>query len=116
MKSYYEIKDEELEVTEGYSDKKLDRYILICRFIRYIYDEKLFWTVSLLPMIVFPCILNYLGLLPITPIIAIAFIGTHFIYWHFKGKSDVKKMIDDIMPELDMTIDVLEEIREERNG
>lgn len=115
MKSYYEIKEEESEVTKDYSEKKLNKYIRICKFIRNMYDERLFWTVSLIPLFVIPMIFHFLGFLPITPIISLIFIASHFLFWQLKGKKEVKKMIDEIMPEINMAIRALEEIREERN-
>ena len=116
MKDYEEIKEEELLVTKDYSDKKLNRYIRISKFVKCAYSEKFFWVVSVIPLFVIPFLFHISGALPLTPIIALIFVATHFLYWHFHGKKDVRKMIDDIMPEIDMTIKVLEEIRKERNG
>ena len=116
MKDYDEIREEELIGTKDYSDKKLNRYIRLCRFVKYAYSEKLFWIVSVIPLFVIPFLFHILGVLPLTPIIALIFVATHFLYWRFSGRKDVRKMIDDIMPEIDMTIKVLEEIRKERNG
>ena len=116
MKDYDEIREEELIGTKDYSDKKLNRYIRLCRFVKYAYSEKLFWIVSVIPLFVIPFLFHILGVLPLTPIIALIFVATHFLYWRFSGRKDVRKMIDDIMPEIDMTIKALEEIREERNG
>ena len=116
MKNYDEIREEELIGTKDYSDKKLNRYIRMSKFVKYVYCEKLFWMVSLIPLFVIPFLFHMSGVLPITPIIALIFVLTHFLYWRFSGRKDVRIMIDDIMPEIDMTIKALEEIREERNG
>ena len=116
MKDYDEIREEELIGTKDYSDKKLNRYIRLCRFVKYAYSEKLFWIVSVIPLFVIPFLFHISGALTLTPIIALIFVATHFLYWRFSGRKDVRKMIDDIMPEIDMTIKALEEIREERNG
>ena len=116
MKDYDKIREEELLTTKGFSDKKLNRYIRMCKFVKWAYSEKLFWAVSVIPLFAIPFLFHILGVLPITPITALVFVATHFLYWHFSGKKDVRKMIDEIMPEIDTTIKVLEEIREERNG
>lgn len=116
MKDYDEIKEEELITTKNYSDKKLNRYISMCKFVKWAYNEKLFWVVSVIPLFAIPLLFHFLGVLPITPITALIFVATHFLYWHFSGRKDVRKMIEEIMPEIDMTIKVLEEIKEERNG
>jgi len=116
MKDYDKIREEELLTTKDFSDKKLNRYIRLCRFVKCAYNEKLFWIVSVIPLFVIPFLFHISGALPLTPIIALIFVATHFLYWHFSGKKDVRKMIEEIMPEIDTTIKVLEEIREERNG
>lgn len=116
MKDYNEIKEEEILVTKKYSDKKLDRYIRLCRFVKRAHNEKLFWLVSIIPLIVIPSLFHFLGFLPITPMTALMFVLAHFLYWHFSGKKDVRKIIEEVMPEIDMTIKALEEIRKERNG
>jgi hypothetical protein len=36
------------------------------------------------------------------------------IYWVFAGKKSTQKLINDVVPELEMVIDVLIEIKEER--
>lgn len=116
MKSREEIKEEELITTKDFNDKKLRRYILLCKFIKRAYSEQLFWMVSIIPLFLIPFLFHISGALPLTPIIALIFVATHFLYWHFHGKKDVRKMIDDIMPEIDITIEVLKEIKDERNG
>ena len=116
MKSREEIKEEELLTTKDFNDKKLRRYILLCKFIKRAYSEQLFWMVSIIPLFLIPFLFHISGVLPITPIIALIFVLVHFLYWRFSGRKDVRIMIDDIMPEIDMTIKALEEIREERNG
>lgn len=116
MKDYDEIREEELIGTKDYSDKKLNRYIRMSKFVKWAYSERFFWVVSVIPLFVIPFLFHISGALPLTPIIALIFVATHFLYWHFHGRKDVRKMIEDIMPEIDMTIKVLEEIRKERNG
>lgn len=105
MNAYKDIKKKELETTKGYSDKKLDRYIWICKAIRHVYGERLFWTASVIP------ILAFFLLDPATSIIGIV---AHFIYWRFRGSKDACQMVDETLPMLNMSIEALEEIRKER--
>jgi hypothetical protein len=116
MKNREEIKEEEMLVTKDFSDKKLNRYILLCKFLKYIFNEKLFWTISIIPLFLIPFLFHISGVLPITPMIALVFVLVHFLYWHLRGRKDVKIMIDDTIPELNIVIEVLEEIKDERNG
>ncbi len=43
MKSYQEIREEELVITKDYSKKQLDRYIWSAKFFRKFLNEKFFW-------------------------------------------------------------------------
>jgi hypothetical protein len=44
------------------------------------------------------------------------FVLVHFLYWTIKGKKDARKFIEEDVSELDLSIEVLEDIRKERNG
>jgi len=116
MKSYQEIKNEELVVTKNYSKKNLDRYIWFCKVLRNMFSEKFFWIVSWIPFVVIPGIFIYLGFFELDPITVFMFIASHFLFWFLKGRKDAIKLIDEALPELDLSIEVLEDIRKERHG
>ncbi len=116
MKSYQEIKEEELITTKNFSNKKLDRYIWLCKFLRKILNENFFWTASLVSYTIIPSIFVYLGFFKWEPVTIFLFVLVHFLYWAIKGKKDVRKFIEEDVPELDLSIEVLEDIRKERNG
>ena len=42
------------------------------------------------------------------------FLISHMIFWKISGKSATQELIDDVVPELDIVLDVLLEIQEER--
>jgi len=44
------------------------------------------------------------------------FLVIHFLYWHFKGRKDVAELINDDIPELELVIKVLDDIRKEREN
>jgi hypothetical protein len=44
------------------------------------------------------------------------FTAIHFLYWVIKAKKEALKIIDETLPELEILIEVLEDIRKERNG
>jgi hypothetical protein len=116
MKSYQQIKDEELFVTKDYSNKKLDRYIWFCKVLRKMFSEEFFWTMSLIPYAIIPSVFVYLGFFKWEPVTIFLFIAVHFGYWFLKGRKDARKFIDETLPELNLSIEVLEDIRKERNG
>lgn len=116
MKNYQEIKEDELIVTKEYSTKDLNRYIWFCKILRKMYSESFFWAISLFPFFIIPGIFIYLGFFGLDIMTVSLFILTHFIYWHLSGRKEVIRIIDETVPELDLTIEVLEDIRKERNG
>jgi len=116
MKSYHEVKEEELIVTKNYSNKKLDRYIWFCKVIRKMFTEEFFWAMSLIPYTIIPSVFVYLGFFKWDAVTIFLFVAIHFGYWFLKGRKNAKKFIDETLPELNLSIEVLEDIRKERNG
>ncbi len=112
--TYQEIKERELKVTEKYNDKNLDKYIRLLLFAKKIITEKILWVVSWIPFLIIWFLLYIIGLIKIDLSTIITFVISHMIYWVFSGKKATRKFIDDVVPELEMVIDVLIEIKEER--
>lgn len=116
MKSYEEIKEQELETTKNFTAKQMNRYIRFCKIIRSLHSENFFWLMSFIPFIVIPGIFIALGFFPLDLITIFMFLVIHFLYWHFKGRKDVTELINDDIPELELVIKVLEDIRKEREN
>jgi hypothetical protein len=114
MKSYQEIKEEELITTEKYSNKKLDKYIWNCKFLRKLFNENFFWVISIIPFFIIPGIFILVGFLELDIITIFLFTITHLLFWLLKGKKEAIKVINETLPELDLSIEVLEDIRKER--
>ncbi len=112
--SYNEIKEEEFEFTKDYSDKKLNRYIGLCKFLKFIMNEVFFWIISLIPMALVWSVFIFSGLFGLDSLSVFIFIFGHFLYWYFAGKKSANKIIDESYPELELQIKALEEIRNER--
>lgn len=108
MKSYNEIKEKELETTKNYSDKSLGRYIKALKLIRVLYSEFSFWLISLIPFAIWPIIIGP------TANIWLIYTVVHFFFWFLWGKKKCHEMCDDDVEELNLTIEVLKEIRCER--
>jgi hypothetical protein len=117
MESYNEVKSKELEVTKDYSNKKLNKYIMSCKLLNtFMFNEVFIWIVSLITFAIIPSIFILLGFFDLDSLTIWMFGITHFIYWIFVGSKGCKKLIDDTKPELELSIEVLEDIRKERNN
>ena len=116
MKTYEEIKKEELETTKGYSDKRLDRYIRLYKVLDSILDMRVLWTISALIFLAIPLTVHLSGILSFGPVEALVITIAHYFYWRYKGEKETKKLLDDIVPELEMTLQALHEIKEERKN
>jgi hypothetical protein len=116
MKSYEEIKEQELETTKDFTVKKMNRYIRFCKIIKSLHSENFFWLISFIPFIVIPGIFIALGLFPLDLTTIFMFLVIHFLYWYFKGRKDVAELINDDIPELELVIKVLDDIRKEREN
>jgi hypothetical protein len=106
--NYHEIKESLLESTKDYSDKKLKRYIIFHRILFALYSEFTFWFISLIPFIIIPIIFNQTqGYL--------FFLFVNYLYWVFWGQKNYHKECDEDIEELCLIIEVLEDIKKERN-
>lgn len=108
MPNYYQIREKELETTKDFSLKKFNRYLKAHKILRSLYTELFFWSVSLIPIIVFPIFMDGgVGTFAL-------FFFVHFLFWYFKGQrmyyTDCKNDIE----ELDVTIEVLLDIKKEK--
>jgi hypothetical protein len=114
MKSYNEIREEELIITEKFSNKKLDRYISFVKFIRRGFNINFLWFLSVIIFFLVSSIFILFNFFQLDLSSLLIFTITHFLYWIIRGKKDANKLIDEINPELDLNIEVLEDIRKER--
>jgi hypothetical protein len=112
--TYHEIKERELKVTEKYNDKNIDKYIRLLLLAKKIITEKILWIVSWIPFLIIWGLLYLFGAFKLDLPIIITFFSSHMIYWVFSGKKATQKFIDDVVPELEMVIDAIKEIKEER--
>jgi len=116
MKTYDEIKKEETETTKGFSDKKLDRYIRLYKVLDKIFDMRVLWTISALIFLAIPMTVHLSGIVSFGPVEALIITIAHYFYWRYKGEKETKKLLDDTVPELEMTLQALHEIKEERKN
>ena len=61
MKSYNEIKVEQIETTKDFTTKQMNRHIRVCKLIKFFYSENFFWLISFIPFTIIPGISIALG-------------------------------------------------------
>jgi hypothetical protein len=113
MKTYNEIKEDVKKDLDGKSEKYIKRYLKLLIILRVIFSEKVLWIISIIPWLIVPCIIHFLGFLVITFNLALFFLIAHMLYWMFKGSKDTNKLIDESSPEIEMMIQVVKEIIDE---
>ncbi len=116
MKTYEDIKKEELEYTKEFSDKRLARYQRLCRRLVRIMNINFLWAMSTLPMIGTVAAFHFLAGLGFDAFSALLLTIVHFGYWKIKGEKDARKLLEEAVPELEMTLIAIEEIIEERKN
>ena len=117
MKTYEEIKKEEFEYTKEFSDKRLRRYLRLCRMLSRIMNIKVLWAISVIPMVAVALLFHLFGgIFSFGVIDALLLTIAHFFYWKIKGEKDSRKLLDEVGPELEMTLIAIEEIIDERNN
>ena len=116
MKSYHEIKEEELNVTSKYTDKQFSIYFNFFKILRLFFTEGFLWCISILIFTGIWSVFYWLDFFPLDLLTAFMFVLSHFLYWVFKGKKSAKELIDDVVPELDLILKSLSEIKEMRKN
>ena len=116
MKSYEEIKKEELEGTSKYTDNQFNLYFKFLKVLRSLFTESFLWFASIIVFIGVWSVFHWLGFFPIDFLTITMFVVSHFIYWILKGKKSSIELIDDVAPELDLILKALGEIKEIRKN
>lgn len=112
--TYQEIKERETKITENYTDRNLRIYTKFHLIFRKIFTEGVLWVFSWLIFGLIWGVFVWSGLLDLDLITIFMFVISHMAYWFFAGRKSTKELLDDISPELDMILDALVEIKEER--
>lgn len=116
MKSYEEIKKEELEGTSKYTNRQFNLYFNFFKVLRLLFTEGFLWVASILVFIGIWSIFYWLGFFQIDLTTIILFVVGHLIYWVLNGKKSTKELIDDVVPELELILKALSEIKETRKN
>ena len=104
MVNYHEIKEKELITTEGYSERKFNRYLKSHRILLSLTNEKFFWFISFVPFAIFSFFSGA----------HLFFLFVHFLYWILYGKRKSQEFCEKDVEELEIAIWVLEDIKKEK--
>jgi len=108
--NYQEIKQKELETTKDYSNSRLSRYIKSHKILLRVSSEFFFWSISFIMFMIYPLLLdNTLGM-------SLFFLISHLVYWKLWGTKWYHKEMNTLVKELELTIEVLQDIKKERNS
>lgn len=115
--SYDEIKERERNVTKDYTEKQLMYYYKDLKFLNeVILTEVFLWCLSLIPFGVIWGLFILFGFFKFNLGTLVTFFISHLLYWFFSGKKSTMELLDDTQPELEVAIEVIEEIINERKN
>lgn len=107
--NYHKIKEFESKTTKNYSDFKLSVYINLHKFLLFFTSNTFFWIFSMGAFLLVPFFINN-NL--ISYIITLVF---HLFSWEMYLKNRAQQLTSENKYELELTIDALNDIKNERN-
>lgn len=107
MSNYHDIRKKEIEITKNYSLKAMNRYIKFHRILLSMYSKIVFWSLTFIITMMFPFIFGQHDLYLFCLIV-------HFIFWVLIGERMYHKDCDKEIEDIELTIQVLEEIKKEK--
>ena len=108
MKTYSEIKQEEIKRTENYTKSDFDKSIKLLKIAKYFFSEGLFFAISLIPFLIGIFILKEVFSF------AIIFLLAHFIFYKKFAKRIYDERIAPDKKNIDMVIQVLKDLKSEK--
>jgi hypothetical protein len=108
MANYHSIKAQEQETTKSFSAKKFHWYVKGHKILLALYSEFFFWGISWIPFLIFPFLFG------LPQAFYLFYVIAHFIMWEVTLKKKYHKECDNDIIELELTIQVLMDIKKER--
>lgn len=109
MMNYHDIKRNELKTTENYSDRKFKNYLRVHYILLSLFSYLFFWAISFFPFAVLPIFTGQTHLYGL-------FLFTHLLYWKLYAEKKYYELCAKDIEELKLSIEVLEDIQNERNA
>ncbi len=110
MPNYHEIKQQELNTTKNYSNRKFNLYLIGHKVLMRLSSQFSYWLMSFVIFMAF-ALLSFND-----PMIYLFMLVCHFLFWEFWGINRHHKDMSELRIELELTIRVLEDIKKERNS
>ena len=107
--NYYKIKEFETKTTKDYSDFKLSVYIILHKFLLFFTSNTFFWIFSMGAFLLVPFFISN-SFIPY--MITLIF---HLFFWKMYLKKRAEGLVSENKYELELTINVLNDIKKERN-
>jgi hypothetical protein len=108
MKTYNEIKQEEIKRTEKYTKSDFDKSIKMLEIVKTLFSEGVFFVISLIPFLIGIFILNEVFLF------AIILLFAHLIFYKKFAKGIYDEKIAPDKKSIDMVIQVLKDLKSEK--
>lgn len=108
MANFHEIKEKELQTTKDYTKKKFNRYMITHKVLLQLCQSWFYFVSSFIIFMIYPVIFS-----PDTISFFIVMIS-HFIYWKLFGEAKHKKDMTILIEELELTIEALKQIKQEK--
>ena len=106
--NYHDIKQNELKTTENYSDRKFKNYLRVHYILLSLFSNLFFWAISFIPFVILPIFTGQTNLYGL-------FLFAHLLFWKIYAEKKYHELCDKDREELELTIEVLEDIKKERN-
>ncbi len=107
--NYHKIKELESKTTQNYSDSKLSVYISLHKVLLFFTSNVFFWSFSMAAFLIVPFFINN------TLIAYLITLLFHLCSWEFYLKEYSQNLTSKEKYELELTIQVLNDIKKERN-
>lgn len=105
--NYHDIRQKELETTKKLSLSGMNRYIKFHVILLSMYSKIVFWSLTFIVTMLFPFLFGQYNLFLLCLIV-------HFIFWHVVGEKMYHRDCDKEIEELELTIQVLKDIKKEK--
>ena len=108
MKTYNEIKQEEIKRTESYTKSDFDKSIKLLKIVKSFFTEGFFFLVSLIPFIIGIFVLKAIFLFAIILLLA------HLIFYKKFAKGLYEEKIAPDKKSIEILIEVLKDLKSEK--
>lgn len=108
MKTYNEIKQEEIKRTENYTKSDFDKSIKLLKIVKSFFTEGFFFFISMIPFLIGICFLKFVFTFAMILLLA------HFIFYKKFAKGIYDERIAPDKKSIETLIEVLNDLKSEK--